>query len=136
MASKEAQYMGQLMRAECPQCGYGVNLFVGGGRMDCDAETLLASLSEPDRNDLEAAISSGASDLSIFRRPFLCRSCGSLYAQPVVHYEWNGARQTMLGKCKTCGGSDGTDLSGTDEADHACPQCGGNISLQRVGFWD
>ena len=38
--------MGTIMKAECADCGFEKELFIGGGKMDCNIEAIMDALSE------------------------------------------------------------------------------------------
>ena len=127
--------MGQIIRAQCVSCDYCKNLFVGGGRSDCDAETLLNALPEPERETLAAALARGAS-AAIARRGVQCTRCRSLYSLPVVEYAEEGRKETLYGRCPRCGGAAYMDLGGRNRLVKRCPECGGDLTLTLDGHWD
>ena len=127
--------MGQIIRAECPDCGFHTDLFAGGGRSDCDRETMLGALQEPERGFLAAAFARGAT-ASIFRKCAQCSVCGRLSALAVVEYRERENSATLYGHCPGCGRISYMDLSGQTRAAQRCPECGGDLTLTPCGHWD
>ena len=127
--------MGQIIRARCESCGFQKDLFAGSGRSDCDRETILSALPEPERNTLAAALSRGARAY-VTRKCAQCFRCKSVYVLPVVEYEENGREEALSGGCPKCGGTVYMELLEQSRGVKRCPECGGSLTLLQAGHWD
>lgn len=121
--------MGTIMKAKCVYCGFEKELFIGGGKMDCNIETIMDALSEREQQELSKAIQLGATRISIDRMPCACVSCGAIHAVPVVSYTMNGEKKKLCGACPTCGKTEYTTLS-------LCPECKKELAVSETGLWD
>lgn len=126
--------MGNIIKAKCTQCGFEKEIFAGAGLRDCRTNTILAALPEEKSTQLAEVIQLGAKHISIDRIPSVCNSCGILYALPVVSFTFREKRWRMLGVCPQCKDEEHTEL--TEEQQMHCPDCGAEISLQKIGHWD
>lgn len=124
--------MGEILRVTCPKCGYGAELFVGGGLADCNQETALA-IGGNDKGLAEALQKNARFEIG--RNVARCSSCRKFIVDASVKY-WraDGFRRRIGGVCPDCGGK----LSSVDlEAKRLpCPSCGGSVTVERTGRWD
>ena len=124
--------MGRILQIKCRKCSYEKELHTGVGFADCEFETLLSALNEDGQAKLNEAKACGASDFSIDRQPFMCLSCGSIYAAAAVSYKQNGKREILWSVCPCCGKDEKRPLSDSE----ACPSCGGETDIIKAGLWD
>lgn len=125
--------MGTILQGTCPKCGYHAELFIGGGRSDCDPQTALKAANN-DRG-LAAALKAGAK-FRIDRKVAICGRCHKFATGVTVTYQQKGRqiRQATAG-CPVCGGT----LLGWPSKDTEgipCPVCGQPVSLEPAGVWD
>lgn len=121
--------MGTIIKAECIGCGFESVLYTGGGRSDCNIETIMSALNEENQQALSEALSLGAARISIDRKPCSCSSCRNVYAVPVVTYIIDGEEQSISGVCPSCGNKKHKELC-------SCPECGADLSIAETGLWD
>lgn len=126
--------MGQIIQLHCPQCGLKKELFVGGGMRDCELKTILNVLPEEEKEMLKAAARYGANQFSVTRKPYVCNSCGIIYALPVVSYNIKGICQEIYGVCPNCNTEGSIKRNGNTIP--CCPDCGTEMTLQEIGHWD
>lgn len=121
--------MGQIIKAKCLQCGFEKDIFAGGGRMDCNMDTILSALPKDEQNILSEAVKQGAIRLAIDRKPCSCASCGEIYTVPIVSYTLNNTDHELRGECPICGEKKSAPPD-------ICSECGAELSLANAGLWD
>ncbi len=124
--------LGRILQLKCEGCGFIKELFIDGGRMDCELETILLALSGDERQTLREAAHRGARWISIVRKPYNCPNCQTPYALPIVTYFLNDQEFRLYGTCPKCGRTGGEPT----EAALSCPNCGTVLSECQTGRWD
>lgn len=125
--------MGQIIQVHCTHCGFEKNIFVGGGLLDCELETIFTALPEDGQDMLIAAANDGVRQFSITRKLSVCDSCGAVYALPIVSYSLDGIQHELYGICPQCG------MTGNEWNQNEilpCPDCGSEMTWKQAGHWD
>lgn len=125
--------MGNVVKARCGQCGYGHEMYLGGGLRDCHMETILRALPPAGRALLERE-KNKITSLSIDRRAALCPDCQEWFALPVVKCVLKTETILLYGVCPKCR-KPGTNCL-ADVSDEVCPKCGAPLTLSEIGHWD
>lgn len=124
--------MGTILRAACSRCAYHTELFVGGGRGDCNPEAAIAAM----QGDVKvvAALNNNAW-FQIERIAAICRNCRKLTVFVRVDYqEANASKQSKHNVCPDCSGV--LMPIAPDVQRVPCPVCKGTVHLEPVGKWD
>lgn len=134
--------MGKLYKAECSECEYEKELFLGTGFMDSDVMNVISSLSESDRKEIETLLSSdNFFYYEIDRKLAYCYDCNGkdrLFEAIIVKMTMNNGIEFIFGNtCPECG----KPLTYYDEnkwpSDMKCPECKkGTLSIIAEGNWD
>ena len=124
--------MGEILQLECSKCGYHIDLFVGGGRGDCNPETAVAAMNH------DACLADALKDNTPFwieRRAAICKKCRKLTIAVQVEYQKaNAPKQSIKNVCPDCSG---TLLPIAPNVKMVpCPACNGFARLDSAGHWD
>ncbi|MCR4807174.1 MAG: hypothetical protein K5857_05820 [Lachnospiraceae bacterium] len=127
--------MGEIIRLKCENKDMTGELRIGQGLKDNDPDVILENFPDAKRDRIRNAIDTGK--IWNYRRvPALCKKCGSLTTVSVFETVGEEAL-SVVGKCE-CGHEAGTAvmLNVDDGVKVSCPECGGSMEIETIGFWD
>ena len=124
--------MGEIIKAECTECGTSWDLRLGYGLSHGLNDNIILEFPEDRRKELKEKLESHDNAAFSFRAAS-CSVCHNLVAAPVLS---NGSDGIILvsGNCPVCGSE---KVEQYVEEKPLCPRCGNNkIILKETGYWD
>lgn len=130
--------MGFKIIASCKKCTYEKNFMLGQGYQDYKIEAIIKYFQGDDKNKIRSLIEKNDIDRFLFNIYLTsCDSCRTINETPIIKIQTKSCISICIGdSCKSCKKKLRILSQNNEITQVPCPNCGGILTIQNIGFWD